>query len=31
MLELHDIHAGYGDSKVLRGVSLTVPDGAVVA
>jgi branched-chain amino acid transport system ATP-binding protein len=31
MLELHGIDAGYGDTKVLRGVDLVVPDGAVVA
>jgi branched-chain amino acid transport system ATP-binding protein len=31
MLELRDVWAGYGDSAVLRGVDLTVPDGAVVA
>jgi branched-chain amino acid transport system ATP-binding protein len=31
MLELERIVAGYGDSTVLREVSLTVPDGSVVA
>ena len=31
MLELDGIDVGYGDTPVLRGVSLTVPDGAVVA
>jgi branched-chain amino acid transport system ATP-binding protein len=31
MLELHDIHAGYHGAAVLRGVSLAVPDDAVVA
>src|SRR5206468_5170792 len=30
MLELHDIRAGYGETAVLRGVTLAVPDGAVV-
>jgi branched-chain amino acid transport system ATP-binding protein len=31
MFELDDIVAGYGDSTVLRGVSLRVPRGSVVA
>ena len=31
MLEIEAIDAGYGDSLVLRSVSLSVPDGAVVA
>ncbi|MCW2607852.1 MAG: branched-chain amino acid transporter, permease component [Frankiales bacterium] len=31
MLELRGLKAGYGDTEVLRGVDLTVPDGAVVA
>jgi branched-chain amino acid transport system ATP-binding protein len=31
MLELRAVEAGYGDTKVLRGVDLVVPDGAVVA
>jgi len=31
MFELHDIVAGYGDSTVLRNVSLQVPPGCVVA
>jgi branched-chain amino acid transport system ATP-binding protein len=31
VLELRDISAGYGDSSVLRGVNLAVPDGTVVA
>lgn len=31
MLELQGIQAGYGDTVVLRGVDLTVPDGRVVA
>jgi branched-chain amino acid transport system ATP-binding protein len=31
MLRLDGIRAGYGQTTVLRGVSLTVPDGAVVA
>jgi len=31
MLELDGIDAGYGDTTVLRNVSLVVPDGAVVA
>jgi branched-chain amino acid transport system ATP-binding protein len=31
MLLLDDIHASYGDSPVLKGVSLAVPEGSVVA
>jgi branched-chain amino acid transport system ATP-binding protein len=31
MLEVRDIHTNYGDSYVLQGVSLTVPDAGVVA
>jgi branched-chain amino acid transport system ATP-binding protein len=31
MLELRAVEARYGDTKVLRGVDLVVPDGAVVA
>ncbi|KPM57046.1 ABC transporter ATP-binding protein [Frankia sp. CcI49] len=31
MLTLHEVTAGYGDTTVLRGVSLTVGDGEVVA
>jgi branched-chain amino acid transport system ATP-binding protein len=31
MLELRNVTGGYGDTTVLRDVSLTVPDGAVVA
>jgi branched-chain amino acid transport system ATP-binding protein len=31
VLELRDVHAGYGDSLVLRGVDLAVPAGKVVA
>ena len=31
MLRLEGIRAGYGQATVLRGVSLVVPDGAVVA
>jgi len=31
MLELHNIVAGYAETTVLRGASLTVPDGSVVA
>ncbi len=30
-LVLHDVHAGYGATEVLRGVDLTVPAGRVVA
>ena len=30
MLELQDVNAYYGDSHILRGVSLAVPDGEVV-
>jgi len=31
MIELTDVHAGYGRIEVLRGVSLTVPRGTVTA
>ena len=31
MLELRDVVGGYGDTTVLREISLTVPDGSVVA
>ncbi|MFI5499787.1 urea ABC transporter ATP-binding subunit UrtE [Nocardia asteroides] len=31
MLELHDIHSGYGRTEVVHGVSMTVPDDSVVA
>jgi len=31
MLELHDIVGGYGSTTVLRGVSMSVPAGSVVA
>ena len=31
MLELENITAGYGDTVVLRDVSISVPDGKVVA
>jgi branched-chain amino acid transport system ATP-binding protein len=31
MLELHDVHAQRGDSRVLHGVSLTVREGEMVA
>jgi branched-chain amino acid transport system ATP-binding protein len=31
MFELHDVHAGYDGSTVLRGVTLRVPPGRVVA
>lgn len=31
MIEVKDIHTWYGDSYILQGVSLTVPDGSVVA
>lgn len=31
MLRLNDVHTYYGDSYVLKGVSLEVPEGAVVA
>jgi len=31
MLELHDVHTYYGESHVLRGVSLSVPERSVVA
>jgi branched-chain amino acid transport system ATP-binding protein len=30
-LELEGVHAGYGRTRVLRGVDLTVPEGATVA
>lgn len=31
MLELTDIHSGYGRTEVIHGVSITVPDDSVVA
>ncbi len=31
MIELHDIHTWYGDSYILRGVNLRVPDASIVA
>lgn len=31
MLELHNIHSGYGETQVLRGISLDVGEGEVVA
>ena len=31
MLELHDVHSGYGPSDVLHGASFVVPDAAVFA
>ena len=31
MLELADIHAGYGSEEILHGVSLSVPPGTIVA
>jgi branched-chain amino acid transport system ATP-binding protein len=31
LLELEDVHAGYGQRSVLHGVSLSVPDGGVVS
>ncbi len=31
LLELRDLHVGYGDVEVLHGVSLEVPEGAIVA
>jgi branched-chain amino acid transport system ATP-binding protein len=31
MLEVRGLHSYYGDAHILRGVSLTVPDGKVVA
>ena len=31
MLEVHDVHTYYGESHVLQGVSLEVPEGRVVA
>src|SRR6516225_3579604 len=31
MLEIEHVRAGYGDTVVLRDVSLSVPDGSVVA
>ena len=30
LLELAGVHAGYGGREVLRGISLTVPDGGIV-
>jgi branched-chain amino acid transport system ATP-binding protein len=31
LLEIQDLHAGYGHVEVLRGVSLVVPEGSMVA
>ena len=31
LLEVHDIHAGYGKSEVLHGVSLRVEEGQIVS
>ena len=31
LLEIHDLHAGYGKVQVLHGVSLVVPEGRMVA
>jgi branched-chain amino acid transport system ATP-binding protein len=31
VLQLDDVHAGYGRVQILRGVSMTVPEGSVVA
>ncbi len=31
MLELVDVHAGYGESEVLHGISIRVPQGSLVA
>ena len=31
MLTLHELHAGYGKSRILEGVSLSVPEGTVVS
>jgi branched-chain amino acid transport system ATP-binding protein len=31
LLDVHDLHAGYGDSDVLRGIELTVAAGEIVA
>jgi len=31
MLSVRDLHSGYGNKEVLRGVSLDVPNGAIVA
>ena len=30
MLEVKDVHAGYGNLKILRGVNLTVKTGGIV-
>jgi branched-chain amino acid transport system ATP-binding protein len=31
LLELHDVHAGYGDVRVLHGVSLQLEEGTILA
>ena len=31
LLELEDVHAGYGQTSVLHGISLSVPEGSIVA
>lgn len=31
MLEVHDLHSGYGKIDILKGISLNVPDGKIVS
>ncbi|MEK9935517.1 MAG: ATP-binding cassette domain-containing protein, partial [Rhodobiaceae bacterium] len=30
MLEVKDVHAGYGNLKILRGINMNVPTGGIV-
>ena len=30
MLQINDVHAGYGNLKILRGVNMQVPTGGIV-
>ncbi|MEC7348137.1 MAG: ATP-binding cassette domain-containing protein, partial [SAR324 cluster bacterium] len=31
MLEIKNVHAGYGKLKILRGINLSVPKGKIIA
>ena len=30
MLQVNDVHAGYGNLKILRGVDMSISDGGIV-